>query len=265
MDYLISDDIEVIGLKVNNDLNGCKGKIVGPPTATKPRYRVRISQNSTSKVVWIKPNNLKRVNVEDHVFSDIERKKKYGPTEGKQCESDQSKLHFAGAFISKQAYLDAAINRGELYASKFQKLSAEDQRDVLLHKKEIFISEDDKLTELAQKYTGSNGAKCDTCQIKFNKRREPDRICPFCAFAVCDNCVCHTSRGKCYCKDSNFGYDYHPKPDKREWYQYGGYLTKAQRVKANELLNIQPTKEMLVLLPFVAGYYEGDEDDNKDE
>eukprot|EP01084_Bolivina_argentea_P234297 394452_1 len=68
-----------------------------------------------------------------------------------------------------------------------------------------------------------------------------DRVCPHCKYGVCGDCVVHCSyrggidRGTCFCKDSNFGYDYDADPNKRNHYQHGT-VSKAQRSRVNQIL-----------------------------
>eukprot|EP01084_Bolivina_argentea_P152752 266395_1 len=237
--YSIHDKIKVIGLKRKCIYNGCKGEIIGPMD-NNLRYPIKIlTKDCIDQVLWINSRNIRYA---VNVYSDANRKHTYEMNEKKEFEPEPGKMRFAGAEIDIQKYLDVCFNNGKLYNDTFSHLSVEDQRDVLLDKKQIVISEDARLMELVQQHTGSNGEKCDSCYVIFETENdwdecaELDRICEFCKYTVCDNCCVHHSRGKCFCKDSNFGYDYDSNPNDRELYQYGGYLTKSQRIRANKLL-----------------------------
>eukprot|EP01084_Bolivina_argentea_P252153 423179_1 len=261
--FLIYDEIEVFGLTSKPQYNGCTGKIIGPIN-DKQRYPISIifEKNHSKKKLSVKPTNIKRIGNENHVYSDSDAKVKYGSFHGTQYEKDKSKLHFAGSLIDKQKLLDILFNSSNKCAQQFESLSVEDKRDVLLNKKQIYTSDDDKLLEYVEKWTGSNGAKCDGCGLTetqwIKQRKQWDneydteeaqneylaRICPDCCYSVCEDCQVHCSysglpnaihRGSCYCKDSNFGYDYDPDINQRKHYQVG-FVTKEQREKADNII-----------------------------
>ncbi|KAJ7442244.1 hypothetical protein FB451DRAFT_1297496 [Mycena latifolia] len=53
---------------------------------------------------------------------------------------------------------------------------------------------------------------CTGCNVEYVKDG-PDRypasdVCDDCGYTACESCVCHHSRGSCYCPTSNFGRPY---------------------------------------------------------
>ncbi|KAJ6607482.1 hypothetical protein B0H10DRAFT_2071474 [Mycena sp. CBHHK59/15] len=53
---------------------------------------------------------------------------------------------------------------------------------------------------------------CTGCNVKYvedgSEEYMADDVCEDCGYSACESCVCHTSRGSCYCQNSNFGRPY---------------------------------------------------------
>ncbi|KAK7012221.1 hypothetical protein R3P38DRAFT_1585417 [Favolaschia claudopus] len=49
---------------------------------------------------------------------------------------------------------------------------------------------------------------CTGCNVKYSRDDMADDLCPDCGYSACESCVCHHSRGSCYCQNSNFGRPY---------------------------------------------------------
>ncbi|KAJ7281565.1 hypothetical protein C8J57DRAFT_1298033 [Mycena rebaudengoi] len=46
------------------------------------------------------------------------------------------------------------------------------------------------------------------CNVRFARDYPANDTCPDCGYTACESCVCHNSRGSCYCQNSNFGRRY---------------------------------------------------------
>eukprot|EP01083_Nonionella_stella_P040833 110706_1 len=232
--------VKVVGLIRNIEYNGCKGQVIGPPDNNR-RYQVKITKYGCT--ILLKAKYFQRTDNANHVYSKLEVIKKYGLLNGQEYYKNRSKIHIAGSLIEKQDLVDALHNSGKAYHACFIQLSIEDQRDVLLKKKQLWLHQDHqlRLLEFVSQNTGSFGKKCDGCHEKnhwlpdeYGEDARMD-ICPDCGYGVCDSCAEHCTRGTCFCKDSNFGEEYDSDPGKREWYQVGN-VTEEQRQTVRELM-----------------------------
>ncbi|KAI0630005.1 hypothetical protein C8Q77DRAFT_1139879 [Trametes polyzona] len=50
--------------------------------------------------------------------------------------------------------------------------------------------------------------RCTGCNVKFTSDYPCEDECPDCGYLACESCVCHHSKGTCYCPNSNFGRKY---------------------------------------------------------
>ncbi|KII88521.1 hypothetical protein PLICRDRAFT_627202 [Plicaturopsis crispa FD-325 SS-3] len=55
-------------------------------------------------------------------------------------------------------------------------------------------------------------SNCTGCNAKFVASGEYRYVaastCPDCGYVACESCVCHETKGTCYCQNSNFGHPY---------------------------------------------------------
>ena len=153
------------------------------------------------------------------------------PDEGKIIDG---LVMICGERFPLQDYIDYCGNKADVVVDAFNNLDTRAQADVLAgrYNLEKTTPADPILPPGCNRrcYVGTRGKEmCDACFTSrkdladFEGLYEDDielDVCPRCRYAACENCQSHHSRGTCYCKDSNFGWDY-PPHEEREWYQSG--------------------------------------------